>query len=48
MAVDDLDRRLIDLLRRYQCEQMQGYLFSKPLPAEEMLTLLQSGRRLLH
>jgi EAL domain-containing protein (putative c-di-GMP-specific phosphodiesterase class I) len=41
-------RGQLDLLRRYHCDQMQGYLFSKPLPADEMLTLLQSGRRLLH
>ena len=41
-------RAQLDLLRRYQCDQMQGYLFSKPLPADEMLMLLQSGRRLAH
>jgi EAL domain-containing protein (putative c-di-GMP-specific phosphodiesterase class I) len=41
-------RGQLDVLRRYQCDQMQGYLFSKPLPADEMLALLQSGRRLTH
>jgi diguanylate cyclase (GGDEF)-like protein len=40
-------RGQLDLLRRYHCDQMQGYLFSKPLPAEQMLELLRSGRRLL-
>jgi diguanylate cyclase (GGDEF)-like protein/PAS domain S-box-containing protein len=38
----------LELLRRYRCDQMQGYLFSKPLPAGELLELLKSGARLLH
>ena len=41
-------RGQLELLRRYRCDQMQGYLFSKPLPAGELLELLQSGARLLH
>jgi diguanylate cyclase (GGDEF)-like protein/PAS domain S-box-containing protein len=28
-------------LRHYGCDQMQGYLFSKPLPADEILPFLQ-------
>jgi diguanylate cyclase (GGDEF)-like protein/PAS domain S-box-containing protein len=41
-------RGQLDLLRRYRCDQMQGYLFSKPLPAGELFELLKSGARLLH
>ena len=36
----------LDLLRRYGCDEMQGYLFSRPLPAEELVQLLRDGRRL--
>ena len=31
-------------LRRYQCDEMQGYLFSKPLPPDEFGALLRAGR----
>jgi diguanylate cyclase (GGDEF)-like protein/PAS domain S-box-containing protein len=33
-------------LRRNQCDEMQGYLFGKPVPADEFGKLLQSGRTL--
>jgi predicted signal transduction protein with EAL and GGDEF domain len=36
------------LLRRYHCDEMQGYLFSRPLPPDELLALLRRGSRLLH
>ncbi len=39
-------RGQVDLLRRYGCEEMQGFLFSRPLPAEELTQLLREGRRL--
>jgi EAL domain-containing protein (putative c-di-GMP-specific phosphodiesterase class I) len=29
-----------NMLRLLRCDQMQGYLFSKPLPGEEMAALL--------
>ena len=34
------------LLRDMQCDQMQGYYFSRPLPAEELEKLLREDRRL--
>jgi EAL domain-containing protein (putative c-di-GMP-specific phosphodiesterase class I) len=30
-------------LKRLGCDQMQGFLFSKPLPFDEMTALLGSG-----
>jgi len=33
-------------LRRHQCDEIQGYLFGKPMPAEDFGKLLQSGRTL--
>jgi EAL domain-containing protein (putative c-di-GMP-specific phosphodiesterase class I) len=33
-------------LRRNQCDEMQGYLFGKPMPAEAFAQLLGSGRTL--
>lgn len=34
-------------LRRHGCNQIQGYLFSHPLPAPEMAVLLQNDKRLV-
>jgi len=31
-----------EILRDLQCDQMQGYLFSKPLPADAVAKLLQT------
>lgn len=33
-------------LRRHDCDQMQGFLFSKAVPADQISRLLTSGRRL--
>jgi len=33
-------------LREKNCDQMQGFFFSRPLPAEEFTGLLQEGKRL--
>jgi EAL domain-containing protein (putative c-di-GMP-specific phosphodiesterase class I) len=39
-------RAQLDVLRRFGCDELQGFLFSRPLPAEEMVELLRSGQRL--
>jgi diguanylate cyclase (GGDEF)-like protein len=36
----------LDYLRRMGCDEMQGYYFSRPLPADEFEQLLRQGRRL--
>ncbi|MCK0507022.1 EAL domain-containing protein [Aromatoleum anaerobium] len=36
----------LTFLERHHCDEMQGYYFSKPLPADELAALLRSGRRL--
>jgi diguanylate cyclase (GGDEF)-like protein/PAS domain S-box-containing protein len=41
-------REQLDLLRRYHCDEMQGYLFARALPPRELLELLRSGSRLIH
>jgi EAL domain-containing protein (putative c-di-GMP-specific phosphodiesterase class I) len=33
-------------LRRLECDQLQGYLFSPPVTAEEFELMLREGRRL--
>ncbi|MGL6344378.1 MAG: EAL domain-containing protein, partial [Waterburya sp.] len=38
---------LKELLKNLGCEYIQGYLFSKPLPAEEATKLLQNNMTLL-
>ena len=30
-----------DYLLKYGCDKLQGYLFSKPIPAEEAIKVLQ-------
>jgi diguanylate cyclase (GGDEF)-like protein/PAS domain S-box-containing protein len=36
----------LDLLRGYGCDDFQGFLFSRPVPAEELALMLQNGRSL--
>ena len=36
----------LDYVRSLKCHEIQGYLFSKPLPAEEMTRLLVTGKHL--
>jgi diguanylate cyclase (GGDEF)-like protein/PAS domain S-box-containing protein len=33
-------------LRRYDCDEIQGFYFSKPVPAEEVAVILSDGRNL--
>ncbi|MNJ50497.1 Oxygen sensor protein DosP [compost metagenome] len=33
----------MDLLRRFNCDQVQGYLISRPLPIDELMEFLLSG-----
>jgi len=36
----------LDFLRKNHCDEMQGYLFGKPMPGDEFRKLLESGRTL--
>jgi EAL domain-containing protein (putative c-di-GMP-specific phosphodiesterase class I) len=36
----------LEFLRALGCDQMQGYLFSRPLPPDDMGALMRAGRRL--
>jgi EAL domain-containing protein (putative c-di-GMP-specific phosphodiesterase class I) len=36
----------LTFLRSYNCDEIQGYLFSRPVPAEELVKLLQERRTL--
>jgi EAL domain-containing protein (putative c-di-GMP-specific phosphodiesterase class I) len=37
-------REHLDFLQQHGCDEVQGYLFSKPVPAEEFTALLHAGR----
>jgi diguanylate cyclase (GGDEF)-like protein len=39
-------REQIDILRRLGCQEMQGYYFSRPVPATDINVILREGRRL--
>ncbi|MNT60152.1 Oxygen sensor protein DosP [compost metagenome] len=34
-------REQLDILRTLQCNEVQGYFISRPVPAEQMLALMQ-------
>lgn len=36
----------LEFLRSHNCDEMQGYLYSRPLPAEEVGNLLKEGRKM--
>ena len=44
-GVETVDQ--LEFLRRRGCDTMQGYYFSKPIPAAEFTAMLKQGRRLL-
>ncbi len=35
------EQQHLDMLRHWQCDQVQGYLFSRPVPADDVLEMLQ-------
>ena len=35
----------LDFLRNHQCDEAQGYYFSRPVPAGQFATLLRTGIR---
>ena len=39
-------QKQLDFLYECQCDEIQGYLFSKPLPANEFADLIRSGKKL--
>ncbi len=39
-------REQLATIKRFRCDELQGFLFSGPLPPDELLTLLRSGRKL--
>ncbi len=39
-------RQQLDFLKQEGCDEIQGYLFSRPVPAEDFAELLKSGKRL--
>ena len=39
-------REQLELLKEYECNYFQGYLFSRPVPADEFALMLRNGRQL--
>lgn len=36
----------LDFLQKIGCDEIQGFLFSRPLPSNEMMELLKEGKSL--
>jgi EAL domain-containing protein (putative c-di-GMP-specific phosphodiesterase class I) len=36
-------REQADMLRRFRCDEAQGYFYSRPIPAGEIQVLLRAG-----
>jgi len=34
----------LELLRKYDCDLVQGYLFSEPVPAEDLQSMIERGK----
>jgi EAL domain-containing protein (putative c-di-GMP-specific phosphodiesterase class I) len=43
-GVETVDQ--LEFLRSLKCDEIQGFLFSRPLPAEQIASLLREGRML--
>ncbi len=37
----------LDFLRQQGCDEIQGYLFSRPVPADQFVEMLKTGKRLI-
>ena len=37
------DAEQVELLRQYGCDEIQGFFFSRPLPAQEFIELVARG-----
>lgn len=46
MAEGVENRAQMDFLRMLGCDQLQGYLFSPPVTADELARMISEGRRL--
>jgi EAL domain-containing protein (putative c-di-GMP-specific phosphodiesterase class I) len=42
------EEQQLSILRRYDCEMLQGFLYSKPLNAEKFEKLLRENQKLHH
>ena len=42
------EKEQLDLLTEYSCDEVQGFLLSKPLPADDLLEILQNPEILLN
>ncbi|MBI2785241.1 MAG: EAL domain-containing protein [Legionella longbeachae] len=38
-------REQLHLLRQLKCDEVQGYFFSKPIPVEEIKSVLKSNKK---
>ncbi|MCK5830251.1 MAG: diguanylate cyclase [Methylococcales bacterium] len=41
------EKEQLDLLSQYSCDEIQGYLLSKPIPANEMIKILRDPQKII-
>ena len=44
---EEEEKEQFDLLGQYSCDEIQGYLLSKPVLANEMLDLLRDPKKII-